>query len=467
MSHHLAQLVAARGELGPRLVYADAQSELGDPFGEYLALSCALLTAKAPQAFALATRAQALWREHQARWLKTWGADHVYALRMRAGFPESVELRAEPAWPQFTQLLATCPIRELAVRDVASKPLKRMLGVPGIERVEQLFVWYLKTSKAVLEAFASANWAGLESFTLEGQWSVDDQARFLQAMPRLTSVRTVELEALAQWPGVTALRHWSTSKVELADSRLSAMRLTSLSAAQVLAGSAMPSVTSVGGGVSFASPRVLECFPSVRELNLAAVNEPCDEATLDELAASFVWPSLEVFAFAAPEPTVARLAQLVRARCGQLRQLRVRNSSALVDWVSACPSLESLSVDGRPMRRHPTARLDDAALTTLAPALGAGLRSLELMGDFTVEGLRALIANPALRLERVLLGSPSFNAQCVEVLCEMPTLTHLEWHHGDLQSLYALEGAPSQGRSLRPTRMAGPPQRGVWAHEVQ
>lgn len=467
MSEHLAKLVAAGGELGPRLVYADSQSEQGDPFGEYVALSCALLTAKAPQAFALASRAQAIWREHQARWLKAWGADHVYALRMRAGFPESVELRAEPAWPQLTRLFATCPIRELAVRDVASKPLKRLLAVPGIERVEQLFVWYLKTSKAVLEAFSSTNWAGLKSFTLEGQWSVDDQARFLQSMPQLTSVRKIDLDALARWPGLTQLREWSTSKVELGDSRLSTMRLTSLSAGQVVAGSAMPSVTAVGGGVTFASPRVLECFPSLRELNLAAVNEPCDEATLGDLAASFVWPSLEVFAFAAPEPSVARLAQLVKAKCGQLRQLRVRNSPALVDWVGACPSLEALSVDGRPMRRHPTIPLDDAALTALAPVLGAGLRSLELTGDFTVKGLRALTANPALRLERVLLGSPSFNAKCVEVLCEMPTLTHLEWHHGDLQSLYALEGTPSQGRSLRPARMAGPPQRGVWTHEVQ
>ncbi len=136
----LRQAVCASPEADePRLVFADALTQRGEPQGELIVAACMLARPDLPVGTrrALQSRHDALMREHQARWLGELG--------LRVGQAQFVRGLVEVAWVPWRQvaksldaLLTRTPLRSLMLSDVDSDGLRALRFCPHVSRLEQL-----------------------------------------------------------------------------------------------------------------------------------------------------------------------------------------------------------------------------------------------------------------------------------------------------------------------------------------
>lgn len=91
----LRKAICARpDEDAERLVLADLLQQRGDPYGEFIAVQCALARPESPDRAALLSRERALWAAHGASWCASLGVDRSQVTFTR-GFPSELRLPLE------------------------------------------------------------------------------------------------------------------------------------------------------------------------------------------------------------------------------------------------------------------------------------------------------------------------------------------------------------------------------------
>ncbi|HWO19492.1 MAG TPA: TIGR02996 domain-containing protein [Kofleriaceae bacterium] len=105
----IAAIAADPDEDGPRIVYADWLQEIGDPYGEFIAIQCALARGRTPE---LAAREQSLLERHHAEWLARAGLGHREG-RFRRGFIEQVDAGAGRVAAAIERLIELPSLRSL------------------------------------------------------------------------------------------------------------------------------------------------------------------------------------------------------------------------------------------------------------------------------------------------------------------------------------------------------------------
>ena len=144
----------------------------------------------------------------------------------------------------------------------------------------------------------------------------------------------------------------------------------------------------------------------------------------------------------------------------------MRSCPRLDVGIAHLEALESLEVWHQQSKYYAPCPIDDDAFIRLSNALSPSLRRLKVFGSFSIAGVKALVANPRLRLERVTLSSPRFDGACVRELMKMPTLTHIEVMNGVYSDFEMLRGERSHGRYLGPSdNVFGPQRAPYWSYE--
>src|SRR6185436_18829491 len=170
----LAEVIADPRAIAPRLVYADALLEAGDPRGELIQVQCALeaLDPDDPARDALEARATDLLALHEPAW--TWELrercelhDHPFEFAYRRGFVESARLRAARVRALLPILAEQTPLRELRIG--SAQRVEDLAEVPGLVELEGLSLRGAASGDALVRAFASWPHRGrLRSLQLEG-----------------------------------------------------------------------------------------------------------------------------------------------------------------------------------------------------------------------------------------------------------------------------------------------------------
>lgn len=131
--------LAAPQEDGPRAVYSDRLTEQGDPRGEFIALqlSRARATPGTPARDDLAARAQALEKQHAARWSKAV-AQFTLKQWYRRGFIAIVDMRVQAFVANGARLFELAPIEKVILRGLDSGALRKLAASPTLEKVDTL-----------------------------------------------------------------------------------------------------------------------------------------------------------------------------------------------------------------------------------------------------------------------------------------------------------------------------------------
>ena len=469
----LAAVLDAPDDLEARARHAAHLRAAGSPLGDYVELSAAIVSARPPERFALVERAEALWRSHGTEWLAGWARPSFETLRLHAGLPRELGFgKNKPSLPDVARVIATTPVTALRFRDTALGTLKPVLAMTGSERMRALS-FSLRPGAGVIAALAQHPWPRLTELAFGVTPPTDAElAAMLAVMPSLERLDgAFGIGALSSWPGVAQLQHLrSSGSLSTAHlTQIPGLAVESLGAAMLSAEDRGPFPTvrslalSAAGGLRRG---LLPPFPGLIRLTLPVPGRgDFDEELLEELAEAPVWEQLESFRFGGVAGSVAWMGQRVLPRCGRLRSLSVRSSPALPEVLASLASLESLSIDSSQLRDNPPCPVDDALLARIAPSLSPRLRELTILGDFGIDGVRALVAAAPPELERVCLSSRRFDAECVEALRSLGSVTHIELVAYDFESFARLSAA-SRGRFLGPKAgMVGPQRAPIWSHE--
>lgn len=193
----LATILANPDDDAPRLAYADALQERGDPRGELIVVQCALTHEQDPaRRDTLTTSAEALLAAHRETWTRAHDPRGIY--RFARGFIHDVVLY-EPK--QARTLLAREPVQRIEIEIEDSGGL---LAIDGIERLRSL---------SLAEAFYS--WTNPYSMGMSLEWLADS--------PRLRGLRSFSIrtfgspgnEVLPLPPrGFDALARWQFASLE-------------------------------------------------------------------------------------------------------------------------------------------------------------------------------------------------------------------------------------------------------------
>jgi predicted DNA-binding WGR domain protein len=429
--------------------------EAGGAYGEYVALAWELLDPRTPDYFERAAAAQRLWREHGATWLQEWGASGLRALKLHGGMPDAIELGSKELPAALGRVLAEVPVRSLAFRGTPLPAMKKVLAMPGRERVRRLFVEAAKPSgKGLRDALRKVAWPelrGLEMGT-NFQSQGDETAELFQSMPAIEDVAWSTYSSLPHrdWPGLARLRRVATSRGsfhlrrELCEG---APLLETIEAGVSVADSSlrMPSVRTLSGG----SPEVLPCFP-----NLESVGLGVNETTAGAIADLPMFGALrQLRADASSLEHLARHGVL--SRCRSLVELRTIAAPSLPDLVALLPNLRVLEV--REVYR--SYLLDDHLALGILGKLRGPVTRVAFHGELGLEAVRGIAALPG--LEEVCVSSPAFDRACVEALLESPTIRRIELGRTSPGFEQQVASLDSRGRYLG--ALAG--GRPIWSHE--
>ena len=453
----LAEVAPPDPFLELRKAVARQVQEAGGAYGEYVGLAMQLLDPRTPDYFERAAAAQRLWREHGAAWLEDWGARDLRALKLHGGLPDAIELGSKELPAALGRVLAEVPVRTLAFRGTALPAMKKVLAMPGRERVRHLAVEAAKPSgKGLRDALRKVAWPelrGLEMGT-NFQSQGDETAELFQSMPAIEDVAWSTYSSLPHrgWPGLARLRRVATQRgtfhlrPELCEG---APLLETIQAGVSVADSSlrMPSVRTL----TSASSAVLPCFP-----NLESVGLGVNETTAGEIADLPMFGALRQLQTDAS--TLEHLARHgVLARCHALVELRTTASPSLPELVALLPNLRVLEV--REVYR--SYLLDDHLALRILGALPGPVTRLAFHGGLGLEAVRGMAALSG--LEEVCVSSPAFDRACVEALLESPTLRRIELGRSSPGFEAQVASLDSRGRYLG--RPADAPGRPIWSHE--
>jgi uncharacterized protein (TIGR02996 family) len=191
----LAAILENPDDDGPRLAYADALQQRGDPRGELIVVQCTLAHESDPgRRRTLEKRADQLFAKHVETWTRTFDSRGLY--RFSRGFIQEAQLYAPK---QARSLLAMEPVEHIQVGLENSADL---LAFDSIERLGSLDL--------AEAAFSRTN---AHSMGLSIQWLADSpRMRHLRALSIRTHARDDTpmphraASALARWQ-LPALRH--------------------------------------------------------------------------------------------------------------------------------------------------------------------------------------------------------------------------------------------------------------------
>lgn len=198
----LAEVIADPRAIAPRLVYADALLDAGEPRGELIQVQCALeeIEADDPARDALEARAADLLALHEPEW--TWELrercelhDQPSELRYRRGFVECAELRA-PRVPALLPILTELtPLRELRIRlDTGTEDLG---DIPALTDLEGLSVQGVRDGDDPVRAFASWPHRGRLRMLHLGNLTLGAVGRAVASMPALAGLESLSLGTIA------------------------------------------------------------------------------------------------------------------------------------------------------------------------------------------------------------------------------------------------------------------------------
>jgi uncharacterized protein (TIGR02996 family) len=365
---------------GPRLIYADALEDRGDPRGELIRLQCQLdrLEQGDSQGPALRQRAHALLRQHRGSWLGFLGEGSDTCWRFRRGFLDEVCLEAAVFLHRAGELFRLAP-------------LLRHLRLWGARR-------------CLSDLAASPHLAQLSTLDLTANKIGDEGVKALVASPHLAQLTTLLLarNEIGQDGG-----QWLASSPHLA--RLSTLDLTSntigATGAQALAASPhltqLTTLRLVLNRIGAAGAQALASSPYLVRLSTLDLdsNEIGDEGA-GALAAS---------------PPLARLATLVLAG----NEITATGAQAL----AASPHLTHLSTLDL---SHNEIDDDGARALAVSPHLGR-LSTLRLSSSWIGDtGAQALAASPHLAGLRTLdLAGNKISEAVVRALTVSPHLARL------------------------------------------
>jgi uncharacterized protein (TIGR02996 family) len=134
----LTEVIADPRSIEPRLVYADALLEAGDPRGELIHVQCALETLHAddPARAKLEARAADLLALHEPTWTHDLRElctlyENRPKLVFRRGFVENATLYASHAREIVASMATQTPLRELSL--LHEDPIEDLAGVPALD----------------------------------------------------------------------------------------------------------------------------------------------------------------------------------------------------------------------------------------------------------------------------------------------------------------------------------------------
>ncbi|MCA9612856.1 MAG: WGR domain-containing protein [Myxococcales bacterium] len=455
----LAEVARPDPFLELREAVARKVQEAGGAYGEYVGLAMQLLDPRTPDYFERAAAAQRLWREHRATWLQEWGASGLRALRLHGGLPDVIELGTKELPAALGRVLAEVPVRSLAFRGTALPAMKKVLAMPGRERVRRLTVETAKPSgKGLLDALRKVAWPDLHAFHMGRNFrsQPDETAELFQSMPAID-----EVTWSPHWSGPLPFRVWPSfarlRRIAVKNGRFhlrpelceAAPRLEAIDAAVSVADPSMrmPSVRTLTSAYS----EILPCFP-----NLDSVGLGVNETTAGEIADLPMFGTLRQLQ--ADASTLEHLARHgVLARCHSLVELRTTASPSLPELVALLPNLRVLEV--REVYRSYV--LDDHLALGILGKLQGPVTRLAFYGGLGLEAVRGMAALPG--LEEVCVHSPAFDRACVEALLESPTLRRIEFGRASSGFEAQVASLDSRGRYLGPPVDGGAPT--IWSHE--
>jgi len=158
----LAAVLAAPGELAPRLALADALTREGDPRGELIRRQIALLGKLTPDQRELnARRCAELMAAHGATW--TRAAEGWAEVRFRAGFIAAIRTTGDELLKHGDALLAVEPVEEVTLDGASDETLAALAKRPMLARIRRLSVYGGHTDAGATKLCASAYVAALAS----------------------------------------------------------------------------------------------------------------------------------------------------------------------------------------------------------------------------------------------------------------------------------------------------------------
>jgi uncharacterized protein (TIGR02996 family) len=403
----------------PRLVYADALAERGDPRGELIHVQCAL--AKTPPGAAadgLRARERELLLAHEREWIADLEPLPVRPIgpswTFGRGFVEVVELpfRAEPG--RLSELAERTPLRGIdLVDDVMG--LRCLIQCPEVRDLREIAIRGAPNQDAPVELAVLGRFSSLRKLTID-RCGNEAWLQPLAELPNLGAVESLTLVALGLKTGLLPLVRQMP--------RLTELRL--------------------GGNARLAElPRILALPLELTELDLGAVGE--DDPTIDALVDAP--PSLAGLQRLRVTGWIGQPTPALRGRRLELPELRSLDLST-GGWS------HTLDLGGLPRLRTLDLSFNRTLGNTGRLAEVATLRELRLgslgIGD---QGVAELVAS-GLPLEWLSLGANRLGRKAALALSKLGTLRALDASENPFDAV-PLAGGPSGlvELSLRQTRV--------------
>jgi uncharacterized protein (TIGR02996 family) len=374
----LRAVIESPDDDAPRLVYADALLDAGDPRGELITLQCREIAD--PDAIAHAIeRARPAWQ--------AFLGDAVTEICLfERGFPTNIELAISSAAPPLSAL-DRMPIRYLRLRsdDPIDRPAaaEQFAADGRTARIHALDLTGESWGEPVLRTLLAADLRGLRRLFIGDHDAQTHVAPAIRGNPTLHALELLELsgETHADFAdGLALFTSWPSVVASLQSLRLESCKLGPLA------------------GALIASSRA---FANLRELDLSSdstTTRTLDDSSIVALAHSFYLTKLESLSVGSNPITDEGVAALANpAALPALRSLALNctniTARGLSTLVNARP-FEELYIGG-------CARLGDEGAVAFARSPHVrNPRCLNLHGsNVDEEGVRALIASPIERLD--------------------------------------------------------------------
>jgi uncharacterized protein (TIGR02996 family) len=354
----LADVLASPDDDAPRLVYADWLTEHGDPYGEYITISCRENQSVyyGEEAVRMRNRLQELDRTHGATWRAPF-EQHARpgSLMFSRGFPACVDMDARAFVEHFAELVALAPIYQVTLIDLDDETAARVADCPAARNV---YRYYVRSR------------GGL---SLDGFSALADSRHFAPGALVIGTLSTAAARTLARGKAFAGLQELSVTVDDAGVQELVALP-------------ALRKLSLLDGRVGPAGAQALAAMPSLRELVMS--DQPVGDEGLVALASS---PFLE---------------ELYAPRCEASRE-GVAAAVAAVQPALRTLDLSGNPVDARVFTREPPFGLRCLYLARCQVDVEAILRSPSLpsLVELRLEG--EMVTPEALRLLRAPAILPS------------------------------------------------------------
>lgn len=414
----LTEIIADPRSIEPRLVYADALLEAGDPRGELIHVQCALesLHADDPARAKLEARAADLLALHEPTWTQELRElctlyENSPRLVFRRGFVESATLYASHVREIVASMATQTPLRELSL--LHEDPVEELAVVPALAELEALELPGKATAEDLARAFA--RWPHSGQLRSLAAYHGAAAARAVARTPALAGLASLSLPridreavmALASAAHLASLRTLRLRDAELDGAGIEALgRSEALREIEVLDLEAARRSGARGQGLE------VPAFPSLRELR----------CNVERLVLKDVSTSVSGLRLLLAAPFAARLRSLelgpldpdeaALLAAADLPELRVLSAGDFDDRAAAIlarartkPWLQRLVLTGHD--------LTDEGAIAIANATGLDrLASLWLVApEVTASGATALRKRFGHRVGIFSGGSPSWSAR--------------------------------------------------------